>query len=70
MIHCEEAEFAKYDLMQLGATLTAPNNEKQAQAIDDAIQVNHLLALSLRLRVKRQSGPIFCRRAFARALAR
>ena len=46
MIHCEEAEFAKYDLMQLGATLTEPDIEKQTQAIDDAIRVNHLLALS------------------------
>lgn len=46
MIHCEEAEFAKYDLTRLGATLTAPNVEKQAKAIDDAIRVNHLLALS------------------------
>jgi hypothetical protein len=46
MIHCEEAEFAKYDLTQLGATLTAPNVQKQTQAIDDAIRVNHLLALS------------------------
>lgn len=46
MIHCEEAEFAKYDLKQLGATLTASNVEKQAQAIEDAVRVNHLLALS------------------------
>lgn len=46
MINYEAAEFAKYDLAQLGAFLSETDIKKQTQAIDDAVRLNRLLALS------------------------
>jgi len=44
MINPQLTEFAKHDLTQLAVFLNASDTKTQAQAIDEAIQVNSLLA--------------------------